>query len=194
MVKTIPGECLITIPSQTLFDEENEKFIDTEEKSLRFCHSLYAISLWESKYKRPFLTKEEKTTEEIKDYYLMMCLDDISYSDLTPEVLQTLTDYMGQEFSATVINSTNDSNSRRIMTSEVMYAYMANAQIPSEFDMWNISRLLKLLGVIGELNSPPKQKPQNEVYAENRELNKQRKEMLRRMKEERLRKEKEQKS
>lgn len=77
---------------------------------------------------------------------------------------------------ATVISSSddNDRNSRTIMTSEVIYAWMANAGIPFECDKWNVNRLLMLVSVISEFNKPRKQMSEAEILRRQREINQKR--------------------
>ena len=72
------------------------------------------------------------------------------------------------------------------MTSEVIYAYMANARIPFECETWNLHRLLTLLNVIGELNAPKKKQTESQTLAEYDRINQERLAKLQQMKEARL--------
>ena len=58
----------IIIPSTEMWDEVNEKFVDSKEQVLQLEHSLVSLSKWESKWCKPFLSKENKTFEETIDY------------------------------------------------------------------------------------------------------------------------------
>ena len=62
----------ITIPSIELYDEESETFTSSKEQTLVLEHSLVSLSRWESKWHKPFLTKEPKTVEETIDYIKCM--------------------------------------------------------------------------------------------------------------------------
>lgn len=162
------------------YDEETNK-VSSEVKELKFEHSLKSISLWEAKYKKPFLVDDPaRTKEEVLDYICMMCFNyDISIEDLDNSIIAEINDYLKDPHSATVIyDASNDSNSRRIMTSEVLYAYMANGQIPFSCDEWNINNLLKLIGVLNLLNGPKKEMSQSEIYEQNRRLNRERREKM----------------
>ena len=62
----------IIIPSTEMWDEVNEKFVDSKEQVLQLEHSLVSLSKWESKWCKPFLSKENKTFEETIDYIRCM--------------------------------------------------------------------------------------------------------------------------
>ena len=65
----------IVIPSAEFFDEVNSEFISVSGTTLQLEHSLLSISKWESKWKKPFLTKEQKTKEELLDYIRCMTIN-----------------------------------------------------------------------------------------------------------------------
>ena len=50
----------ITIPNIEQYDEVRNEFISTKEQVLQLEHSLVSLSKWESKWCKPFLSKEEK--------------------------------------------------------------------------------------------------------------------------------------
>ena len=58
----------VTIPSIELYDERINEFFTTKEQTIQIEHSLVSLSKWESKWCKPFLTKEEKTHDESIDY------------------------------------------------------------------------------------------------------------------------------
>ena len=62
----------IKIPETELFDGV-ETFIHVKEQTLRLEHSLVSLSKWESKWRKPFLSKK-RTTEESIDYVRCMTL------------------------------------------------------------------------------------------------------------------------
>lgn len=78
----------IKVTSGEAFDEESEKFVDLDPEFLDFEHSLVSLSKWESSHEKPFLAKEEKSTEEVKDYLRDMLLT----PDVSEETLQKLTE------------------------------------------------------------------------------------------------------
>lgn len=142
-----------------------------------FEHSLDAISKWESIWKIAYLNVTEHTEHQLLDYYICMCrTGDIEYDHLTPQVIHQLSKYMNDSQSATEIQNGNNSSTRgQKMTSEVIYALMANAGVPFSCDQWNINRLLKVLNIISIQNSPKKKMPHKEVVQQNRDLNAERK-------------------
>ena len=49
-----------------------KEFITTKDQTLQLEHSLVSLSKWESKYKKPFLSKEPKSQTETTDYIKFM--------------------------------------------------------------------------------------------------------------------------
>ena len=64
----------LTIPAVELWDEKAEQFIQIKQQVLQLEHSLVSLSKWESKWEKVFLTKQDKTFEETKDYVRFMTL------------------------------------------------------------------------------------------------------------------------
>lgn len=143
-----------------------------------FEHSLKAISIWESKWRKPFLTDGEKTIEESIDYVFDMCLDDgLTIYHMNDDLLTQVYDYIKEHHTATTIKNDGEPN-RRVITSEVLYSYLAVSQIPFDVENWNLDRLMMVVGSVSALNSPPKKMSQAEVMAENKRLNAERKKQL----------------
>ena len=162
------------IPGEEAFDETTEEIIETDSVELNFEHSLKSISIWEAKYKRSFLMNGPSEELETLDYLSMMCTNaDISpiYLKMHPEIIIGLDEYIKDPHTATVVKTDNSSTNNMVMTSEVIYAYMANGQIPFSCDEWNINNLLKVISVLGALNGPKKSKSMTDIYEENRRLN-----------------------
>ena len=64
----------IKIPSSDYYDESIGKFISIKECTINLEHSLISIARWESKWNKPFLTKEAMTPEQYRDYLAGMSL------------------------------------------------------------------------------------------------------------------------
>ena len=65
----------ITVPAVEMWDDEKEEFVvNTKEQTLCLEHSLVSLSKWESKWRKPFLSKEPKTQEETIDYIKCMTI------------------------------------------------------------------------------------------------------------------------
>lgn len=172
----------ITIPGIELYDEEKNEFINYDEKTVRFEHSLVSVSKWESKWCKPFLSGKEKTAEEILDYIICMTVtegitDDI-YSRLTQENFSKINEYIGHPMTATTFNDERKSGSREIITSEIIYYWMVAFNIPFECQYWHLNRLLTLIKVCNIKNNPPKKMSKQEVLSRNKALNEARKREL----------------
>lgn len=175
----------IVIPEQEVYDEVNNLFMQTKEIKLSMEHSLLSISKWESHWKKPFLSKETKTDEEIRDYIKCMTINpsvpDDAFGLLTRENIQQIKDYIEDPMTATTVSSTKKEGaapSREIITSEVIYYWMIGFNIPMECQKWHINRLLTLIRVCDEKSKPKKNLSQREIMERNRQLNEQRKKQM----------------
>ena len=141
----------IHIPAASRFNDITEEFIETKELDLELEHSLVAISEWEAKYKKPFLTEVEKTESEMFDYIQMMVVkpEGITTRDLvglTKENVESIKAYIDDKRTATTISKDQQGKpTREIITSELIYCWMCQQQIPWEAENWHISRLLMLI-------------------------------------------------
>ena len=92
----------IFVPKQELWDDTREILIPIEQDvKLSLEHSLVSLSKWESKWRKPFLSPEEKTQEEMLDYVRCMILnedvdEDIVYA-LVLKAEEDLPDATGNE-------------------------------------------------------------------------------------------------
>lgn len=142
----------------------------------RFEHSLLSISKWESKYCVPYLHAKKLTEEQSIDYYRFMCLDgDLPKDAIDYDVSLLLSQYINQPHTATKLQNDDSKVSTKVITSELIYATMSIANVPFECETWNYNRLVTLLGVISAMNSEPKKKTTQEIYAENARINAERK-------------------
>ena len=151
---------------------------------VRFEYSLKVLYDWEGKWKKPFL-KGNLTDEEIIDFYRMMALDPIDIQFITEDVMQTLAEYVSDTHTATTFtslpdgqNGNNSFSKSKVYTAEQLYALMFINHVPLEFESRNLNRLLTVLRVIGNYNTPPKKMTKQEIFKQNAELNRQRKEQL----------------
>ena len=63
----------IIIPTAELWDAKNNIFVYSKEQTIVIEHSLVSLSKWESKWHKPFLTKEKKTEETLYRKRLEAC-------------------------------------------------------------------------------------------------------------------------
>lgn len=170
----------IKIPKTELWDEKNEVFIiNNKEQILTLEHSLLSISKWESKWKKPFLSKDEKTDAETIDYIRCMTItsnvDSTVYNFIDSKIIEQVDNYIDDPMTATWFNDKEKFNSRQIITSELIYYWMIALNIPWETQKWHLNRLLTLIKVCNIKNTPPKKMSMNEVINRNAAINKARK-------------------
>ena len=156
----------ITIPiSPEGWDEEQQEFVDPKIQTLQLEHSLVALSKWESKWHKPFLSKKELTTEETLDYIRCMTLTkNVSpevYNHITQDNMNAVLDYISNPMTATTFGEDKtEKQKRKIVTAEVIYYWMFSYGIPYECRTWHLNQLLTLVRVFNEENKPPKKRSQ----------------------------------
>ena len=174
----------IHIPKQEIFDEEQNIFLNTKcDYDLILEHSLISISKWESKWHKPYLKDETKTTEQAFDYIRCMTVspsdvEESVYKLIPQSELKKITDYINDSMTATKVPKTKNSKVSKpeILTSELMYYYMFEAGIPKDCEKWHINRLLTLITVYGfkrEQADPNKKVSRSELIARNKRINEQ---------------------
>lgn len=178
----------IVIPKQELFNNQTSEFIYIKEQTIQLEHSLVSISKWESKWLKPYFSKNKKTREELIDYIRCMTIsqniDPNVYYGLTEENYSLITKYIESPMTATVINddgfdNKNAKKNKTFITSELIYYWMISLNIPIEFQKWHINRLLTLIRVCQIKNSPDnKKRSKSEVAKYYSELNKKRRKEL----------------
>lgn len=166
----------IIVPEKEFWDESREMFLKTKPVKLTLEHSLISLSKWESKWKKPFLGKDDKTTAEVLDYVRCMTINknvpSYAYRALTSEHVNKITEYLNDKMTATTINRNVRSNARsEIVTSEVIYYWMILNGIPFECEKWNLNRLLTLIEVCEIKNGGTKKMPRGDIIRQNAALN-----------------------
>lgn len=166
----------ITVPRCELYDENKNEFITVNEQTLQLEHSLVSISKWESKWCKPFLSKDPKTVEQTVDYIRCMTLtqnvDNNVYKCITNDNLREINDYIDAPMTATWFSEDKSkAPSREVVTSEIIYYWMIALNIPFECQKWHFNRLLTLIRVCSIKNQPPKQMSKKELASRNAALN-----------------------
>jgi len=165
------------VGQKEMWNPEEEVFFYEGGTRLSFEYTLKILSEWESKWQKPWLsTTVPKEAEEVIDMYRMMCtnVEDFDERFLTTEVQKELVAYINDARTATTFNHIDSTSTSRIVTSEVIYGAMANGQIPFECETWHLGRLLTLIQVISQTNSPKKKMTRADEVAQRRALNAQR--------------------
>jgi hypothetical protein len=170
----------LLVPGVEYFNEETETFETVGDFELELEHSLISLSKWESKYKKPFLGKGEKTPQEIFGYIESMILTPIYPEDLflrlNQKLLDNITEYIESTESATTFGRMPDRRGPgEIITSELIYYWMVAFNIPFECERWHLNRLFALIRICNIKNSKQRKMSRNEIATRNRELNAQRK-------------------
>lgn len=173
----------ITVPSAELFDEENQEFVYVKQATLQLEHSLVSLSKWESKWNKPFLTKEEKTIQETIDYIRCMTItqnvNPLVYRCLTNDNISQVNSYIEAPMSATrFYEEKNGKINREQITAEIIYYWMIALNIPFECQKWHLNRLLTLIRVCNIKNQPPKKHSRKEIMRRNAALNAARRKQL----------------
>ena len=172
----------VTIPSIELYDERINEFFTTKEQTIQIEHSLVSLSKWESKWCKPFLTKEEKTHEESIDYIRCMTItqnvDDNVYKLIGQGIIEEVSRHIEAPMTATVFNTENKNGNREIITAEIIYYWMIALNIPFECQKWHLNRLLALIKVCDIKNTPTKKMSKRDIMERNRSLNLARREAL----------------
>lgn len=169
----------ITIPGRELYSSTTGRFITTKDTTVTLEHSLLSISKWESKWHKPWLSKNQKTPEEAIDYYRCMCttkgVDQKVFQALGVNEIKQINDYIENPMTATTINRQNQRPSREIVTSEVIYFWMTSFGIPFDpCEKWHFNRLMTLIEVASIKNQPPKKMGKREMLNQRNALNAQR--------------------
>lgn len=172
----------LTIPALEKFDDDKNEFITLKEQSIQIEHSLVSLSKWESKWCKPFLSKDNKTYAETIDYIRCMTItqniDPLIYTGITQENIKQVSEYIEAPMTATVFHSTKKTINREIITSEIIYYWMIAMNIPFECQKWHLNRLLALINVCNIKNQPSKKMNKKEVMSRNAAINAARKKEL----------------
>ena len=157
------------------WDEAKEEFVEATTQTLQLEHSLISLSKWESKWCKPFLSNDKKTTEEVVDYIKFMTLNSVDpeiYNRLSTENFAKIDEYINAPMTATTFSENNHGKTNReVITSELIYYWMVALNIPFECQKWHLNRLLTLVRVCNIKNQPPKKKNRRETASNYAALN-----------------------
>lgn len=172
----------IKIGGIELYDEEKNEFFLTDVYSLQLEHSLVSLSKWESRWQKPFLSKEKKSYEETIDYIRCMTItqniNSEAYKYISNKIIDEVNEYIENPMTATTFGKANGSPNREIITAEIIYYWMVTYNIPFECQKWHLNRLLTLINVCNIKNQPSKQMSKKQILQRNAALNAARKSKL----------------
>lgn len=173
----------LVIVGQEFYNEETETFETVDGIELTLEHSLVSVSKWESKHKKPFLSKDHKSLEDVLDYIEAMILTE-NYPEgilehLTQSNIDAINSYIESTESATTFGEMPQRKGRgETITSELIYYWMVSFNIPFECEKWNLNRLFALIRICNIKNSKPKKMSRSEMAIRNRDLNAERRAQL----------------
>jgi len=160
------------------FDEDKQEFVSTKFP-LELEHSLLSLSKWESKFEKPFLSKDDKTAEEAFWYIKAMTITSNVppeiYDKLSDKNVQEINDYINGKHTATTFHDPFGSPvSREIITAEIIYSWMIALKIPLMWEERHLNKLFSLVRTVNLKNQPAKKMPRREMLAQRRALNEKR--------------------
>lgn len=138
-----------------MFNPRTNQFFDTPDIEFEIEHSLFAIRKWESKWHVHFIGNDKKTPEQVFDYIKCMTITpnvpDSAYKKLTTENLKEIDKYMEDPMTATTFKEKKNKKEEKMagfITSEIIYWWMTELNIPQEYQYWHINQLMTLIKVI----------------------------------------------
>lgn len=144
-----------------------------EVVELNFEHSLISLSKWEQNYKKPFFGKETKTPEEAAYYFKCMLLNENApvgiLNKLKEADIIAISEYINDKQTATWFREDpKQKPTTEVVTSELIYYWLVQFQIPFEVQYWHLNRLMTLVKIAGIRQTKPKpmsKAQQKEEYA-----------------------------
>lgn len=170
----------IEVDALSLFDEENQRFIDRPKQKVEFRYTLKNLDEWESKHKKRFLDNKDLTDDELLDFIKIMCVDkNFDFNRLDVDQYNRIIQYVYKDVpSATVLPKSKKKSKagqrQSVFTSEILYAHMAINGIPFEWENRNLNKLMLLINTVNSLQSPPEKMSKTESMDEQRSIIEQR--------------------
>lgn len=168
----------LEVSGHEYYDESQGLFVSIKPQKLVLEHSLVSLAKWEAKWKKPFLSKENKTVEETIDYIRCMTVSqnvpEMVYYGITNDMIDEINQYILDPMTATTFRELHHPPSSEGITAELIYYWMTAFNIPFECQKWHLNRLLTLIRVCNVKSAPPKKMSRQDMLKQQRALNQQR--------------------
>lgn len=146
----------IHVQGAEYYDKETDTFFTIESETLELENSLKSLTEWEAVYKESFFDSIEKgfTPEQMLEYIRCMAIkkpkDPRIFLCITGNELKQISAYITEERTATTFMELKKvpMSKKQKITSEIIYWWMIESDIPFECDTWNLSHLLALIRVV----------------------------------------------
>ena len=167
----------VHIPETELWDPLKEEFVHIKDQTILMEHSLLSVDKWESKWKKPYLSSDNKTAVEVIDYLRCMTItknvSSYVFYAIPASEIQRINAYIGDPMTATTFNEREEAKGRKrdIITSEVIYWQMTQLNIPMEWEKRHLNKLLTLIRIGVIKSQPPKKMNRRETMKSNSALN-----------------------
>lgn len=166
----------IKVPATELWDPVKEQFVTIKEQTLLMEHSLLSIDKWESRWKKSYLSSENKTPAEVIDYLKCMTItknvDSYVYYGIPATEIKRINDYISDPMTATTFNDRNEKRGRKeVITSEIIYWQMTQLNIPMEWEKRHLNKLLTLIRVAAIKSQAPQKMSKADIARQNKALN-----------------------
>lgn len=173
----------LIIGTEEVYNEQTEEFEFIGGFDLQLEHSLLSLSKWESRTKKPFLSREEKSVEELMLYVSAMIISPNPPRDVLSLFKQDHIDavkaYIESSESATTFGTMPKTPGRaETITSELIYYWMFIFNIPIQCESWHLNRLFSLIRIFNIKSQKPKKRTKAEIAMDYRKLNEQRRREL----------------
>lgn len=140
------------------YDSEANTFYTIPSYVLQMEHSLYSLSEWEARTKKALIETLESGLSIDDTIEYVKCMDlnepptELVYYTLSKKDIYTIQNYINDSRTATIITDLRKTNNvsvkKQRITSELIYYWMIEAEIPFECEKWNLNRLFTLIRVI----------------------------------------------
>lgn len=159
------------------WDDERECFQSFGGCDVELEHSLYTVSIFERKKHMAF-SDMDLTSKKDLIFYISECMcitpniPKDAWLALTNKQLIDVSKFMEDPYCSTTVKPRKKkSRHNRKVTAEVTYASMFSFGLPLELEHWHYNRLITLLAVCADLQSPPEKMSKQEIFRQQQEQN-----------------------